>query len=125
MLKEKDMGIPVLPIKIERNNHYSIEEWLTLLYKSKFVITDSFHGTVFSIIFHKPFYVIDNPQRGSARILTLLQFLGLEKRFVKDIKSFNNLKYIKDIDWLDVDARFEQAKENSLFFLKNSLNNVK
>lgn len=54
-----------------------VEQWLRSFMESSFVITDSFHACVFSILFHKPFIVIGNEKRGMSRISSLLQTLGI------------------------------------------------
>lgn len=41
-----------------------VEEWLALLLNAKYIVTNSFHGVCFSIIFHKPFVVINDVERG-------------------------------------------------------------
>jgi len=58
-------------------------EWIDAFDKSKYIITNSFHGTVFSIIFEKPFLVLlreGEKESGNARILSLLKLLGLDTR---------------------------------------------
>jgi len=58
-------------------------EFLSLIHNAKCVITDSFHGTAFSIVFHKPFFSI--PYQGTeSRIIDLLSDLGLENRVVRN-----------------------------------------
>ena len=49
------------------NNIISIEEWLKSIYEADTIITDSFHGCVFSILFNKPFYAFINKERGANR----------------------------------------------------------
>ena len=63
----------------------SVENWLRGFYDAKYVITDSFHGTVFSIIFNKPFICLGNENRGSSRFNSLLGMFGLENRLVSDL----------------------------------------
>lgn len=95
-----------------------IEEWLRNFYDSSFIVTDSFHGTVFSIIFNKPFVVFANTKRGNSRIESLLSRLGLEGRLVSD----NNYMFIDThIDWQDVNRRLEDWKKESLDYLLSSL----
>ncbi len=118
-LKENELGVPSLSITIGRNNQYSIEEWLTFFYKSKFVVTDSFHGTVFSIIFHKEFIVLNNKSRGSARLQSLLKKLGLESRLIDEASGLLSLGHI---NWKIVDERLNNLRENSMAFLRSSLN---
>lgn len=60
----------------------TVEQWLKSFKEAEFVITDSFHACVFSIIFQKPFVVISNESRGNARIDSLLKMFGIEDRRV-------------------------------------------
>ena len=100
----------------------SIEDWLVRLSSSNFVITDSFHGTVFSIIFHVPFIIILNNKRGNARLFSLLKMFGLESRILKD----DNLRQLihAEIDWDIVDKKVDERKAFSLDFLRNALNSA-
>lgn len=67
--------------------YYSVEHWLAAIAEAKFVIVDSFHGMVFSIIFEKPFFAILNKRRGATRFISLLNKLGLSDRLVYDINK--------------------------------------
>ncbi len=98
----------------------SIEAWLFDIQRAKFVVTDSFHGMVFSIIFHKPFVVIQNGKRGGERFLNLLTLLNLEERL---LTSTDHLRMIleKNINWEIVDTRLNSLRKKSLDFLTNSL----
>lgn len=59
-----------------------IENWLQGFRDSEFIVTDSFHACVFSIIFGKPFIVIGNKNRGMARFESLLKMFGLDDRLI-------------------------------------------
>ena len=69
-----------------------IEQWLRGFRDSKMVITDSFHATVFSILFGRPFIVTGNPWRGLSRLESLLKQLGLEDHLVMTAKDFDPKK---------------------------------
>lgn len=59
-------------------------DFIKLIANAKIVCTDSFHATLFSVIFHVNFFVFDrnyNSTNQSTRITDLLEFVGLEKRF--------------------------------------------
>ncbi len=56
-----------------------VEQWLRGFMDAELVVTDSFHACVFSILFHKPFIVVSNKERGWARIKSLLNIFKLEK----------------------------------------------
>lgn len=65
----------------------TMEEWLSAFRDAEFVVTDSFHASVFSILFGKPFVVVGNSSRGQARISSLLRMCGLEHHFVESQDS--------------------------------------
>lgn len=60
----------------------SVERWLQAIRDAEAIITDSFHGCVFSIIFNKPFIVFGNQGRGMSRFESLLKMTGLTDRLV-------------------------------------------
>ena len=97
-----------------------VEIWLQSFRDSEMVIADSFHGTVFSIIYNKPFWVLGNPDRGMARFQSLLRMFGLEDRLVTPDK-LATLDFDAPIDWNSVNARREALKQKSLDFLKENL----
>lgn len=98
----------------------SIVEWLTDIRDAEFVITDSFHGMVFSIIFHKPFLVAVNKDRGADRFTNLLSMLGLSDRMI--VEGANVGKKIEaNIVWSIVDDKIIQLKMKSMSFLKQNL----
>lgn len=96
-----------------------IEDWLLGIKNAKNVITDSFHGAVFSIIFNKPFIVFANKVRGLDRFETLLGHFGLLDRIVYDEKDFVST-FNKPIDWDDVNKRLLEKRRQSLRLLLNS-----
>lgn len=97
-----------------------VEQWLKDFYDAKFVVTDSFHATVFSILFGKPFIVIANKARGLSRIESLLKMFGLEKHVVYGEAELDvSLDYALNRQQLQ--ARLQTWREESLGFLRNSL----
>ena len=97
----------------------SITKWLRSIMDAKLIITDSFHGMVFSIIFNKPFYVLINVDRGSARFTSLLKLFNLEDRVIYDV---NVVDLEKAIDWNYVNKIKKVWKEKSIKFLLSALN---
>lgn len=101
----------------------SVEEWLYQLACSKCVYTNSFHGMVFAIIFHKPFLVV--PVRDNAgmndRIVTVLSGLGLESR-IYDYKFSIDKQMGAAIDWENVTEKLNELQISSLNFLNKNLN---
>ncbi|MGN0550989.1 MAG: polysaccharide pyruvyl transferase family protein [Acutalibacteraceae bacterium] len=92
-------------------------DFINLFYNANAVLTTSFHGTVFSIIFHKDFYCIPHKLYHS-RTDDLLDSLNLSQR---NINSYDKLKTAANINWDAVDAVLEKEKEKSLDFIKNAL----
>lgn len=100
----------------------SVESWLRGLSSASFVVTDSFHACVFSILFHRPFCVLGNSSRGLSRLEWLLGLFGLRDRLVST-DSVENVDFeaLRAVDWEDVDRCLERQRSASLDFLKNSL----
>lgn len=95
-----------------------VEQWLRGFDDAQYVVTDSFHACVFSILYNKPFLAIGNAMRGMARFTSLLGMFGLEDRLVQEGDAA-----IPDdeIDWASVNARLDDWRKASLSFLKNGL----
>ena len=95
-------------------------EWVYLLQHASYVCMDSFHATVFSILFGKPFVVIGNKERGLSRIYSLLEMFGLEKHIINSIEDLN-LKQGYGYDVQQVNERLRSVRQQSLLFLQQSL----
>ena len=105
---------------LEERKQPSVEQWLSDFYNTEFVVTDSFHATVFSILFGKPFVVIGNKERGLSRIYSLLEMFGLEKHIINSIEDLN-LKQGYGYDVQQVNERLRSVRQQSLLFLQQSL----
>ena len=92
-----------------------VESWLRAFIDAHYVVTDSFHATVFSILFHKPFVVCINNGRGVARLRSLLAIFGLENRLIENVAQLQHLN--EPIDWEETDRRLEYWREKSIGFL--------
>ena len=104
---------------LQKASFKSIEDWLLGFCNCRYVLCDSFHGTVFSILFNKPFSVISNGKRGNTRFDSLLSVFNLQDRLVNDINDTHNC--ITDIDWENVNPILEHQRTISLNFLKSNL----
>lgn len=98
--------------------NFSIENWLSGFYNAGIVVTDSFHACVFSILFHKPFYVLANRERGISRIKNLLSLFKLEHLLVRDTTFEFRIPLI---DWDNVDKILEKERSLSFKYLQNNL----
>jgi hypothetical protein len=90
----------------------TVEEWLAHFRDADYIVTDSFHGMVFSIIFRKPFYVLINNARGSSRFFSLLEYLDLMGRTVDPFEPTGKL-CLDDIDYAVVDSKLNTLVENT------------
>lgn len=107
------------------NTHNTVYSWVYGIKNSKLVLTDSFHGVVFSIIFNKPFIAIGNYKRGMDRFTSLLNKLHLSHLL---ITSANDIcKVIEDsfsINYGEVNSILEAEKKRSLSFITQSINDL-
>ena len=99
-----------------------VTTWLRSIMNAEMVFTDSFHGTAFSIIFNKPFWVIGNSLRGISRIESILQLFNLSQRLVQPDKM-NSTNWHETIDWQSVNSAKEDLRNQSIAFLINALRN--
>ncbi len=104
---------------IEQRINPSVEFWLRSFNDAEFVVTDSFHACIFSIIFNKPFVVIGNKDRGMERFHTLLSLFTLEKNLINSLDEFD-INYSYDIPYTSNNVIADLKKE-SMKFLKNNL----
>ncbi len=74
------------------NKNYEVEDWLKSIKDCKLLVTDSFHGVCFALIFNKPFVCIRNRFRGNARFDSLVTLFDLKKNFVCSVKEVINSK---------------------------------
>lgn len=103
-LKVQSIGV------MRKKGYDSIESWISTIAHSDRVITDSFHGTVFSIIFNKPVMILGNKTRGNTRIDSLISFLRLKR---------NTLGYIIITD--ETKKIINEKREESISFLSRLL----
>ena len=122
----RQKNMPVVNIKAQTGNINEIdviepvEKWLSAIYYADYVITDSFHGTAFSLIFNKQFVVYGNIQRGVSRMQDLLGRVGLiDRLIVSNYKVKTILE--QEIDWASVNKQINIYKDGSMAFLKSSL----
>lgn len=96
-------------------------EFINLIKNAEYVCTDSFHGTVFSIINHREFFTFNRYEKetqGSTntRLASLLQILGLENRINNDVINDKNT-----IDYKKVDSKLLKLRESSIKYLKDAV----
>ncbi|RGG76792.1 polysaccharide pyruvyl transferase family protein [Clostridium sp. AF17-2] len=96
-------------------------EFINLIKYAEYVCTDSFHGTVFSIINHKDFFTFSRYEKEvqestNTRLVSLLKLLGLENRMNND-----EIMNATITNYDDVDRKLLKLRENSLTYLKDAI----
>lgn len=132
--EDKGLKIKILPVfskdfKLESSIHESVgpSEFLTLLKNADYVCTDSFHGMVFSVIFHKQFVAFERFKRTggksqNTRIYNFLNLMGLNNVLLgQDSLNEWEQKTNLSIDYKHVDDRLETLRKDSLAYLKSAL----
>ena len=122
----KERNIKLIELNDKKIQNYFCEqvseagpsEFLTLIKNAKAVITNSYHGTIFSIIFQKEFYTINRKSNNNSRMENILKIVDMEDRLISEIEEIQNIgvqDYKKAFD------RLKKEKENSIKFLKEAL----
>lgn len=93
------------------------KEFLTLIKNAKAIITNSFHGTIFSIIFEREFYTITRLNRNS-RMENILDIVEMRDRLIDKIEELDN---VKEQDYEKASKKLKKEKEKSQEFLKKAL----
>lgn len=95
----------------------SPEEYVGFFENADFVVTSSFHGTAFSLIFNKQFYTVPHKTAGS-RMVDLLSSINLQNRL---LFSINDIDRNDAIDYVEVNSMIEVLKKESIAFIEHSL----
>lgn len=97
----------------------SVEAWIRGFIDAEFVVTDSFHACVFSLIFRKRFVVLGNTSRGMGRFESLLKLFHQEKRLLYKASDYSN--QIFNLPLNGVDDIFHSLKAEAMNYLTNNL----
>lgn len=96
---------------------FSVTDFLSIIKYAKFVVTSSFHATVFSVIFKTPFYAIKLNDGRDHRYVNLCSALGLDEQCINK----NSFVSEKDVDFSDVGMRLATLRQHSIRFIINSI----
>lgn len=126
--KEKGLKVVFLSdnerwYKFRELKHFGVatpSEFVGLIENAEYVITNSFHATAFSIIFHRTFFVETGIKR-SNRILNLLDICGLQQC---SLVNGQPSKFITDIDWEYVDEKLEKLVCDSYSYLDDIVSKI-
>lgn len=113
------MGLPVKFYTSEKNVELTVEQWLAMFRDASMVVTNSFHGTVFSIINNKDFYSIVNGWRGTDRFVSLLSHFGLLGRLLLDARQLPDNP--PALDWERINTVRKKWQAAGIGFLKANL----
>ena len=97
--------------------HLGPREWLAQFRDADYIVTDSYHGIIFSILFEKKFLVVADGQHKNQRVLSLLERLGLMDRVISGPLP----DYDQRIDYPRVKALLEQDRQQSIQWLRDAL----
>lgn len=116
-----DVNVDILNDKYNKLYYLSPEQLLGYFKNASFIITSTFHGTAFSVIFNKPFYYIKLGNKENYRVNSLLENIGLSDRIISEYSSpeYKDIKYIKTNKLLNA------LKNNSIQFLEKIIHNIK
>ncbi len=98
------------------------EDFIYLFQNAEFVITNSFHGTVFSLIFEKRNCIIPHLKTG-ARMCNLMKKIGLEQRIITKLEDLDLVKITQEIDYVTVKKLLEKERKNAENYIETVLKN--
>ena len=125
--RAKEINAKVLDITKYNNENNDVigpSEFVYLIANSSGVFTDSFHGTVFSLLFEKPFIVFDRPPEKetgnmSSRLNTLLSKFDIEEQRIVDDSQLGNIH--PEVDYKKIGKILEKERKIAEDYLKNAL----
>ena len=96
-------------LDLSATNNISVEQWLRNIYEAKYVITDSYHGFLFSLLFNKPYTVLlKGKNGGTTRFDSIFNMLGVGTDSTQ-------------VNWEEVNSRIENERRKSLDFIKQAM----
>ncbi|SKB95448.1 Polysaccharide pyruvyl transferase [Lachnospiraceae bacterium] len=100
-----------------------VTDWIQLVRNAKMVLTDSFHGMMYSIVFRKPFYQYCSNQSVSSRITGALNQFHLEDRNLNNVMYPEQVKF--EIDYTEAELVLERERKKSFDYLTGVLEKAK
>lgn len=104
-------------------SYATIPQWIQHIAHAELVVTASFHGIVFAILFHRPFLftpIVGERADRNVRVLDLLEDLNLDQRIWRGDVSFEKIE-LDDINWQQVDSRLDELRNKSLTYLVGAI----
>ena len=122
---EKDFGLTYV---LDQNREITLspEQWLYNIKNCRYMVTDSFHGACFAIIFNKPFICVANRERGISRFESLFDMLGLSSRLVKNGETLDGrADLFETIDYAAVNQKLAAEVARSRRWMAEALQKPK
>ena len=127
--KAKEYGVQLVvlaPLATAVPNIYRVKfiydagpkEFIRLVYDSKYILTDSYHGTLFSINFQKQFFSMIPQEKSDNRLYQILDKLDLKFRIINDIIDAN---FAYEFDYSKSMYKLEEYKNESISYIKKAL----
>ena len=95
-------------------------DFLNVFKNAEYIVTNSFHGLIFSIMFERKFFAL-MPKERAGRLKDLMKLTGLEKRSVAGLEDVKKLDIDEEIDFKQAKANIEEKKKESIEYLKDNL----
>ncbi len=118
---ERRLGIETRRFEGEKSVFRSVESWLSLMQNADFVLTDSYHGTIFSLLFGRKFALVMNSGRGISRFRTLDDLFDLSPYTVSHEEDLKKLFAFSVRDEVSFQNSLTKIRNRSLDFLKQHL----
>ena len=115
---EKELNMPIKTFDF--NNKTSVEEWLAYIKNADFVVTDSYHGFVFSMIFNVPFLQVKNAKTQS-RFESIFRLFGIENNSIGKDDEIKFEKIFVKRDWEKINKKIAEEKQKAEIWLKQAV----
>ena len=112
-----------LPIKFFKFDYQTpVEEWLAFIKNSQFIITDSYHGTLTSIIFNVPFLHIQNAPHVQSRFDTIFNSFEITNKSISQFdETLNYDELLSPFDWIKINNNIKQEVERAECWVKHAM----
>lgn len=107
----------------EEFKYNSMEEWISGIKNADFIITDSYHGLLFSLLFNKEFICLANNSKAKSRFDSLVNIIGgnIENRLFGELSEIEDINNLKKLDYKIIAGNIKKYRKESMEFLATSL----